>query len=129
MPKLARGLTWTASKVQLLGKLIGMAGALVMAAWDIKQGVDQVKARQHGIAAAYFASAALGMGAAAALFFSWTGVGLLLVLAVMAVAVLIEYIKDNKVQSWLERCVWGKGPAPRYGNEQEEMTQLRVAFS
>jgi hypothetical protein len=129
VPKLARGLTWIASKMQLVGKLIGVAGALVMAAWDIKLGVDQVKARNVGIGAAYFASAALGMGAAAALFFSWTGVGLLLVLAVMAVAVLIEYIKDNKVQSWLERCIWGNGPAPRYSNEQEEMAQLRVAFS
>lgn len=127
--RLAQYVTKYSASIQVIGRLVGVAGALVMACWDIKQGVDQIRVKKLGVGAAYIASAALGVGAAFALYASATGIGLVLVLALIGVAVLIEYIKDNKVQAWLERCVWGHGPAPRYTDEKEEMTQLQVAFS
>lgn len=46
---------------------------------------------------------------------------------VITFAVVIEYIKDTKVQSWLERCLWGKGSSTRYQNADEEMSELRIA--
>ena len=67
------------------------------------------------------------MAATAALLLGATGIGLVLVGVLIALALVIEYVKDNKVQDWLERCVWGHGPAARYSSAEEEMTQLRTA--
>lgn len=128
VPKFAH--QWTSLGGRLftvLGKAAGICGALVMAAWDIKQGEAYRKEKRFGIAAAFYTSAVLGVGAAAALLLGATGVGLILVALLIAVAVVLEYIKDNKVQGWLERCLWGKGPGTRYETIEEEMAQLRVA--
>lgn len=123
----AQWVTYGAKALGWLGKGAGLAGALLMAAWDIRQSVQAVQEKQYGLAIAYLGSAALGVGAAALLMVGWTGVGLAVVAVLIVVAVIIENVKDNKIQDWLERCLWGKGPASRYQTLEEEMAQLRIA--
>lgn len=109
------------------GKVAGIGGALVMAYldWDLAQ---TAKAEgQAGLSRAYLASSALGVGATVALFLGWTGVGLVLIGLVIAVSVLIEFFKDNKVQDWLERCVWGQGPGAQYSSVDMSMRELDKA--
>lgn len=128
VPKLGAGFRWAGALFGGVGKAVGVCGALVMAWWDSKQAFQNYREGNKGVALAYGASAILGLAAAVALLIGWTGVGLVLVGLLIAVAVLIEYIKDNKVQDWLERCVWGKG-GPHYKTTEEEMAELKLAIS
>jgi hypothetical protein len=52
----------------------------------------------------------------------------LLVLSAIGIGVLIEYVKDNPVQDWLERWPWGIS-TERYINEEIEQAQLKKAVS
>lgn len=54
--------------------------------------------------------------------------GLVLVAFIFAITFAIEYFKDNKVQEWLERCLWGKG-TPRYDTIEEEVAELKLALA
>ncbi len=115
-----------------LGKTAGMAAAVVMAGWDAYQGVNAIQEKNHGLAALYFTSAGLGVMASYLLIYStWalaTGVGLLLVLGLILITLAIEYLKDNKLQEWLERCTWGiKGKEDRYKTIEEEIKQFNMA--
>ncbi|KAA3655469.1 MAG: hypothetical protein DWQ11_00775 [Proteobacteria bacterium] len=110
------------------GKVLGIGGALVMAYWDGKSAFLATQERQYGLAWLYGASAASGVLAAAALLVGWTGWGLFFVGILIAVSVFIELFKDNKVQDWMERCIWGKGPGARYSSVEMSMRELDVAL-
>lgn len=128
VPKLAQ--SWTrygSTFLKYAGKGLGIAGAVIMAAMDAKQVQEARAAGQTGMAWLYGTSAVAGVLAAAAFAFGWTGFGLILVGVLMIIALCIEYFKDNKVQDWLERCVWGKGPDTPYKTFEEEMTELKAA--
>lgn len=45
----------------------------------------------------------------------------LLFLGVIALGLIIENLKDNAIEDWLERTLWGTFPAERYPNEKLEM--------
>lgn len=127
VPKLGRGFGFLPPALQRGGRALGLGGALVIAVWDYKQMVANYEEKNFGVFWAYGASVVLGAGVAIALVMGWTGVGVVLVALLMAVAVLIEYVKDNKVQDWLERCTWGK--LERYPDAETEMRQLRLAVA
>ena len=110
------------------GKLLGIGGALIMAFWDGKSAFLATQERRYGLAWLYGASAASGVFAAAALLVGWTGWGLFFVGLLIVVSVFIELFKDNKVQDWMERCIWGKGPGPRYSGVEMSMRELDVAL-
>ena len=126
-PKLGIGLGSLGQALAFGGRLVGLGGALVMAAFDVKQGLSNIREGNTSAGIAYFASAGLGAFAALCIFVGWTGIGLILVALLLAVAVLIEYIKDNKVQEWLKRCVWGKLVGERYPTLDLEISELKVA--
>lgn len=129
LPRLGRGLSIAGRALQIIGKGAGLAGALVMAWLDWQKGDEAAAEGQHGLKWVYRASAAVGVLAAAAILFGWTGIGLLLFGILIAVTLVIELFKDNKLQDWLERCVWGKGPAPRYASGEEEIAELKRALA
>jgi hypothetical protein len=104
-----------------------------MAAMDFKKASQVSQEKQYGLAWAYRASGVLGISAA--LLIGWgtyagaTGIGLVLVVLFFGVAYLIEIYKDNKVQDWLERCVFGIAPkADHYPNSKKEMAELKLAI-
>ena len=111
-----------------VGQRAGLGAALVMAGWDFMKGQAEISEGNVGIAWTYRASGVIGIGAAAALLIDWTGIGLILVGLLFAVTILIEYFKDNKLQDWLERCLWGKLAGQRYGDIDIEMRELKLAI-
>jgi hypothetical protein len=132
VPRLAQ--SWTrygAIFLKGLGKGLGILGACLMAWMDGAQAIQMFSEKRYGLAIAYALSAGFGIAAAWFLGFSSlaaaTGIGLIFVALAIVVALFIEYFKDNKVQDWLERCVWGIGPGPRFLNLEEEMRELKAA--
>ena len=137
VPKAARGLE-VIGKYFLsgLGRVAGIAGAGIVAYWDGKQAGKANQEGKTGLAILYGASAALGFSAASVMFYAsfvataWAGpVAWILVGLLIAVAVLIEFLKDNKIQEWLKRSWWGNGPDAKYPDIETEMAQLKLALA
>lgn len=129
LPRFARGLNFAAFGLGIFGKAVGFLGALFMAWLDLQKADEAKREGQLGLVWAYRASAGLGVLAAIALLAGWTGIGLILVGLLIAVALIIEYFKDNKLQDWLERCQWGKGPGARYKTVEEELSEFKKAIA
>jgi hypothetical protein len=128
IPKVAKGLNVLATGLKFGGRALGVVGALIVAVWDGIHASEAKKKGQYGMAILYGLSAGLGFAAAFLLAipgFGW--IALALVLLWMAVSIVIEYVKDNDIQKWLERCYWGNGPGERYPDLETEMQQLKRA--
>jgi len=134
VPRMTKGLEFLSRWAIRLGRFAGIAGAGMVAYWDGKAGIKARGEKNHGLAALYFASAGLGVGAAGLLLLAgtvaWAGpVALILIGLLIAVAVLIEYFKDNKIQEWLKRSWWGNGPDAKYADVNIEMSELKAALA
>lgn len=118
----------------------GIAAGLVVAGLDGMQAYSEFKSGNDGlIVAAYAASAvvgaaltvtiALAAGAAAGSMLAALAIPLIgvLVALLIGIGIFLEYIKDNKVQDWLERCPWGILEAERYKDMKFEQDQLQLA--
>lgn len=115
-----------------LGKAAGMAAGVVMAWWDFYQAYNAKSEGNTGLAILYIASGLIGISASILLIYGTaaiaTGIGLLLILGLLLITFAIEYIKDNKIQEWLERCTWGvKEEEHRYKTIEEEIKQFDLA--
>ena len=53
----------------------------------------------------------------------------LLVLLLIGIGILIEFIKDNPIQDWLERCPWGNLTDQRYRDIRVEQAELIKALN
>jgi hypothetical protein len=119
---------WTrASALKFTGRLLGAAGGALIAFLDYQEAGRYQSDEQAGIRRLYLASAAVGGLATIAALIGSILFGGLLFLAAILIAVLIEMTKDNKIEMWLERCLWGKKVGERYPNAEEELKQLQVA--
>jgi hypothetical protein len=128
--KMGKGLEVLATDgIKVIGKGLGIAGAVVMAGFDIYQGISNWREGNRGVGVLYGISGMAGLAAAVFLAAGATGVGLVLVLILVAVGFLIESMKDNKVQDWLERCIWGTALSNRYQNSFDEMAELKSALA
>lgn len=121
--------------LRLIGKGIGIGAGVVMVVWDTSRGVQEIE-EGNAVGWLYFGSAVTSFGAVVAfstlgpLLFgaAATGVGIVLVVLVIVIAVLIEVFKDNKMQDWLKRCYFGAfAPDDRYQDSELEMRELRIA--
>ena len=126
-PRLGVGLQFAGRFLSIAGRYAGLGGALVMAFFDFKQAFTNSSEGNYGGGIAYAMSGLVGIGAAICLLVGWTGIGLVLVALLLAIAVIIEFIKDNKIQEWLKRCVWGNLKSERYPGLDQEMSQLKLA--
>ena len=131
VPRFARGVTHVLARwLKLLGRLVGIAGGLIMAWWDVSLGRKMSAEGRSGLAFLYFSSAAIGLGIALVLVSTSALASLtclILAALMIAITVLIEYLKDDKVQDWLERCVWGVGGYEKFASAEESMKQLHKA--
>jgi len=128
IPNMAKGLNVLATGMKFGGRALGIAGALIVASLDVSSALEAKNKGQTGLAALYWGSAGLGVASAILLLipgFGW--VALVLILIWMALSVLIEYVKDNDIQKWLERCYWGNGPDAKYPDLETEMKALNAA--
>jgi hypothetical protein len=108
------------------GFIIGFGMVLL----DIRKAVEAKNEKQLGLMGLYSLSAIVG---GALTYFIFIGAAIpiigLLVAIIIGISLLIEYVKDNPVQDWLERTQWGILPAQRYPDFETEQAQLQQALS
>jgi len=119
------------------GRTFGLAAGALMAFWDGHRAIREYEEGNKGVAVLYWMSAVVGLGAMFA-FSSWggailgasaTGVGIVLVVIAIFIAIIIEFNKDDKLQDWLERSYFGKfAESERYGSFDKQMEELQVAL-
>lgn len=120
------------------GSRAGVITGLFVALLDGVKSYKTYKENQTGLALLYFSSAVVGVlltitivfaSAISALVgaFIIPMIGILVLLAI-GIGIFIEYIKDNPVQDWLERCPWGISNE-HYESAEIEQAQLLKAIS
>ncbi|ACC76026.1 T6SS effector BTH_I2691 family protein [Paraburkholderia phymatum] len=116
-----------AARLAPWAKGFGIAGALIGAVWD---GIEAYQAFEKGdenLFRAYFFSALAGVGIAAAIYFG----SILLAIAAAVLYLFAQYriaaLGDDKLDTWLQRCIWGTDTANRYSSSGIEMTEFGSA--
>lgn len=130
------------SWVKFLGassRALGIAASVVMAVFDFKNSYQAAEQGNWQVAGLYLLSGIGGLGAAV-LFTSWgaslfgltaamaSGIGVVLILVGIGIALLIDYLKNNALQDWMERCRFGELVGDRYQSFKEEMQQFELAM-
>ena len=112
------------------GRVGGLLVGFGMVLLDLRKYSEAQKENQQGLAWLYMGSAIVG---ASLSYFIFIGAAIpligILVAIIVGISLLIEYIKDNPVQDWLERTQWGILPAQRYADFETEQAQLQKALS
>lgn len=114
----------------------GLITGLFVAGLDIYKASKENQEGADGLlVASYLASAVVSAGLSLILLkvsilgaLALPVIGLL-VLLLVAIGIFIEFIKDNPVQDWMERCVWGILKDQRYSNMETEQAQLKQAVA
>jgi hypothetical protein len=124
-----------AGSLELWGRRLGLVGAVVVAVMDGVKWREEDAKGNVGLSYLYFASSVTGFALGFELFYLSGLLALpfgVLVLAITLVAfivitVLIEKNKNNKIQEWLSRCLWGTA-SDKYGNMLVEKDELLLAL-
>lgn len=131
----AQGFTATSATVlKWSGRAVGLAGGLYAAFLDVNKASEARRDGNKGLAVLYYSSAAVGAVLSVALFATqWLAVIAVpiigvLVLLLVGIGIWIEYVKDNPLQDWLERCPWGVLLAERYADLATLQDQLNKAL-
>lgn len=133
----AAGSMWNKA-LGLMSRVAGFAAGAIIAVVDFGNAISEIRKGNVGMFWLYAASAVVGVGAAAALGgllgatifgLSATGVGLVLVLIGIAIALTIDFFKTDELQEWVERCFFGAlGAEKRYQDWEQEMAQFDVVM-
>jgi hypothetical protein len=126
----ARAVLQGAALFKWAGKFAGAAAGIIVAFTDYKHAEEEASQGNMGLAILYGASALTGAVLAVGLLagFVTGGIAIVLLIVLVALAVVIELFKDNKIQDWLERTLWGI-EGDRHGSMEAEMRQLEVAIT
>lgn len=126
----ARGASWWSAAAKVLtvaGKALGALGGAIMVWWDHSKAQEEAAKGHTGIAWLYRGSAVLGAIVTIGFLWLWHPIVMIvLVAALVLVAWFLEKYKDNKLQSWLEQCVFGKGT--HYPDAKLEMDEFELAL-
>lgn len=125
-----RVLWWSGAALMHLGRGAGAVAGLLMAVLDMFKAAETLKENGLGLLfVAYVGSAFIGLLLTLAILSGAAfPVTLMLVALYVAVGLLIEFIKDDRLQDWLERCPWGVLLNQRYISMRIEQEQLAQAF-
>lgn len=126
----ARLALYGANVLKWAGKLAGAAAGIIVAVTDYMHAKEEVSQGNWGLAVLYGASALTGglLAIGLLLGFITGGVAIALLVVLVALAIVIELFKDNKIQDWLERTLWGI-EGDEYRSMENEMKQLEVALA
>nr|ELR5167846.1 hypothetical protein [Providencia rettgeri] len=98
-----------------IGKGTGVVAGVISVAFDISHMLDEINKRNKGLAIAYGLSAASGIWLTVIIFSKFFAafavLTLLAVLIMIGAAIYIAIEGQNKIQKWLEQCLWRKVPA------------------
>lgn len=116
--------------LMVIGAAVGALGGLLFAALDVIKAREVINENGSGLlAAAYTISGGLGICMTVAILAGATfPIILVLGALLVAIGIFIEFIKDNPLQDWLERCPWGVLSIQRYSSMQIEQEQFALAF-
>ncbi len=122
----------TTSLLMAFGGAVGVISGIIMAIFDLKSAREQQNIEKNGfMGGLYLASAVVSGVVIVAFLASWTLVGLIASAVLILISILIESYKDNKLQEWLKRCLWGvnhkKIGAEVYNDLPDEVKNLRIA--
>lgn len=139
------GLNW----VRFFGKGLGFVGGAIMAVWDYMKRNEEKEKGNKLTANLFFASAGFGAAVSICLTFApaitngmvaagmsrvaastllgWITIGLVIIF--VGVAVWLDRVKDNAIQSWLENCVFGIHKEAYAGKPELEMQEYVKAIS
>lgn len=104
------------------------------------KGIESREKNQHGLSALYLSSALVGASLSLVLLAATFPVGAaflgamlvpliaILVALLIGISLWIEFVKDNALQNWLERCVWGNLSQQRYPDYETEQRELLLAL-
>ncbi len=125
-----QGVSSFAGTLNILGKGLGMAAGLLVVGLDLFRAYSEFKEHSSGlVVVAYLGSALTSLGLTIALLAGATIPVLgMLVLLMIGIGILIEFIKDNPIQDWLERCSWGRLKEQRYPDLRTEQDQFQQAI-
>jgi hypothetical protein len=115
-----------AKRLSGASKWLGVPAAVIMGGWDIVNMVEAGQKKQIALAIAYGGSVILS-GVAIWMILTPATIGfpiiLAVVLATVVVTTVISLLKDNDMQEWLSRCLYGKG-GDKYAGEIAEKKAL-----
>jgi len=98
-----------------IGKGAGIAAGVVSVAFDMSHMLDEISKNNKGLAVAYGLSGASGIWLTIIIFSkvlaAFAVLTLVAVLVVIGAAIYIAIEGQNKIQKWLEQCLWRKVPA------------------
>lgn len=93
-------------------KVRGLVGAAVIfAVWDFKSSYQAFQKGNNTLGGLYIASGVLGISSTLAFIVGGallTGIGIVLVIALIGVAFAINYFSSNELQDWIRQGYWGK---------------------
>ena len=111
-------------------KTVGLSiAAVIFAVWDIKNGLDAREKGNENLSSLLFISAGLGVASTVVFILGGallTGIGIILVIALIGVAFAINYFTSNELQDWLMQGYWGK--AKKNWNLSAELKQQQEAL-
>lgn len=114
-------------RLLLASRVLGVVAGVIMAGWDFWKGVEAIEQHKLSLGGLYFSSTILGLAVTYGFLVSWNPLVLVvLVAAFVFIAWLLEKYKDNKLQSWLERCIFGK--SEQYSNAALEQREFTLAL-
>jgi len=128
--KFAQGLALVGNFLKTQAPRAGMLAGFVMAGLDFKKAFNEhAEGSDAIVVGAYAGSGLASILLAVALVSAWAFpiICLLLALAI-GIGILIEFVKDNPIQDWLERCPWGKLVDQRYANIETEQAEFQLAL-
>ena len=76
---------------------------------------------------AFALSAIAGVGIALAIWLASVWLAVAAAVLYLFAQYKISALGDDKLDTWLQRCVWGKDTANRYSNSEIEMNEFRAA--
>ena len=116
--------------LNVTGRFLGVGGSVFMGLIDVWRAKQEFGEGNQQGAAAYLASGILGIAATVLLFFGWTGLGLIVVAAMVIWAFIMPQLVDNEIQDWLERCDFGTFEKnQRYPDHETEMREYKQAVA
>lgn len=98
-----------------IGKGVGIAAGIVSSAFDIYHANDELNKNNYGLFIAYGLSGVSGIWLTVIIFSkmlaAFAVLTLLAVLIMIGAAIYIAIEGQNKIQKWLEQCLWRQVPA------------------
>lgn len=133
--RFGQGLALNAGTVILrVGEAGSICAGLFIAYLDGAKAHQAAEEKQFGLAWLYAGSTVAGLGLTLSMLFAASLgalaipiIGILIVLLIGLGAV-IDHVKDNPIQDWLERCPWGILKAERYASFDVQQAQLANAL-